>query len=168
MSSRVKRNGEVITVPTRLFRGQGSGVFVQRQLASDGRHHAEESRPAEGRLKLWVGTCRKSRRSRSSSTRARRTMRDVPRRQSVWPRRFAVDDFESRRLCCPPENKANLHMGPFLAACSPNTALVQCVGYGVQAARSGFLDFSNQRQQICSKLIRRGSFQRPCACGSFR
>jgi hypothetical protein len=85
MSSRVKRNGEVITVATRLFRDQGSGVFVQRQLASDGRHHAEESRPAEGRLKLWVGTCRKSRRSRSSSTRARRTMRDVPRRQASGP-----------------------------------------------------------------------------------
>jgi hypothetical protein len=56
-------------------------------------------------------------------------------------------------LCRPPENKADLHMGPFLAAGSPNTALVQCVGYGVQAARPGFLDFSNQRQQICGKLI---------------
>src|SRR4029077_546218 len=39
-------------------------------------------------------------------------------------------------------------MSPFLAACGPNTALVQGVGYGVQAARSGFLDFSNQRQQV--------------------
>jgi hypothetical protein len=57
------------------------------------------------------------------------------------------------RLSRPPENKADLHMGPFLAACSPNTPLVQCVGYGVQAARPGFLDFSNQRQQICGKLI---------------
>ena len=37
-------------------------------------------------------------------------------------------------LCRPPENKTDLHMGPFLAAGSPNTALVQCVGYGVQAA----------------------------------
>jgi hypothetical protein len=45
-------------------------------------------------------------------------------------------------------------VGPFLAACSPNTALVQYVGYGVQAARSGFLDFSKQRQQICAKLAR--------------
>jgi hypothetical protein len=46
---------------------------------------------------------------------------------------------------------ADLNMGPFLAACGPNTALVQGVGYGVQAARSGFLDFSDQRQQICGE-----------------
>jgi hypothetical protein len=44
-------------------------------------------------------------------------------------------------------------MGPLLAACGANTALVQCVGYGVQAARPSLLDFSNQRQQICGKLI---------------
>jgi len=59
-------------------------------------------------------------------------------------------------------------MGPFLAACSPNTALVQCVGYGVQAARSGFLDFSNQRQQICGKLIGAALSSRRPACGSSR
>jgi hypothetical protein len=44
-------------------------------------------------------------------------------------------------------------MGPFLAACGPNTAFVHGVGYGVQTARSGFLDFSDQRQQICGELI---------------
>ena len=68
----------------------------------------------------------------------------------------------------PPENKADLHMGPFLAARGPNPALVQGVGYGVQAARSGFLDFSNQRQQICGKLIGAALASGRSARGGFR
>jgi hypothetical protein len=67
-----------------------------------------------------------------------------------------------------PPAKAHLRMGPFLAARGPNPALVQGVGYGVQAARSGFLDFSNQRQQICGKLIGAALSSGRPACGSFR
>jgi Protein of unknown function (DUF4038) len=56
-------------------------------------------------------------------------------------------------LRCAPEHKGDLNMGPLLAAFGPNTALVQRVGNGAQTARSGFLDFSDQRRQICSELI---------------
>ena len=61
-------------------------------------------------------------------------------------------------------------MGPLLAACGPNPALVQGVGNGVQAARSSFLNFSDHRQHICGKLVgaalaggrsARGGFQQP-------
>jgi hypothetical protein len=76
--------------------------------------------------------------------------------------------MDSGCLRCPPEHKANLHVGPFLAACGPNTALVQGIGNGVQAARSGLLDFSNQRQQICVKLIGAVLAGRRPARGGFR
>jgi hypothetical protein len=59
-------------------------------------------------------------------------------------------------------------MGPLLAACRPNAALIQGVGYGVEAADSGFLDLSNQRQQIRGELIGAALTSGRSACGSFR
>jgi DNA invertase Pin-like site-specific DNA recombinase len=53
------------------------------------------------------------------------------------------------------------------AARGPNPALVQGVGYGVQAVRSGFLNFSNQRQQIRGELIGAALTSGRSACGSF-
>jgi hypothetical protein len=63
---------------------------------------------------------------------------------------------KSGRLRRPPEDKADLHMGPLLATCGPNTALVQGVGYCVQAAlASGLVSSAPLPVLTTTQLARR-------------
>jgi transposase len=138
----------------------GQSARPQRHAACDTERQHHRNRQAPPERHRWTYQDQNGERGRLCAG-------EHPRPGPERPRPLTRSAGRSR-LCRPPENKADLHMGPFLAARGPNTALVQGVGYGVQTARSGFLDFSNQRQQICGKLIGAALAGGRAACGSFR